>query len=960
MSIYNHIFDQFQRYNTVKKIVESLPDDRDIKILEVGANAHFNLSEYLPNAKITFSDLNPPNEEREDFVQADASDLPFSNDEFDYVVCLDVLEHVPESIRQAVITECIRVSSKAFIMCCPIDNQGRTNAAERSASSVFKQFHHREHPWLKEHFDEGVPSLHEINLLLESLSVPYTQFNCGQLDWWETMMKLHMMETVDVRFSKVCEDAYQHYNRYLYSKDTGHDCYRGFWIIGEDANKVHGVGHLMGSPTESEQSFAALLSSFTEVSISLSNDIRTLQSESAQKISELDQDIARLEERLSTITQTQTDLLNSTSWRVTAPLRALAYLLRGDVIHLKVAIAHRMPLVHKVFGSSNGGVKGKLQRVYQVLKDDGMSAAFHKISTYLTTSHGHNGGPTIGEEEYREWITSKRDADKQEAEQIIHALESQTGPLISIIVPTYNTDELFLKQCIDSVLNQSYPNWELCLADDASTNENVRDVITDYCQRDSRIKSVFREENGHISAASNSAISITEGEWIALLDHDDELHEHALSYVAHTILTNPQVEFVYTDEDKINECGERFDPHFKPDWNPDLLYSQNYISHLGVYKSSIVKKIGGFRVGFEGSQDYDLLLRYSREIDDANIVHIPRVLYHWRAIEGSTALDAGQKDYTTQKGIDALQEYFDQQQIGAQVVKSKNANTYRVKWSPADNPLVSLIIPTYNGKDITKQAIDSILNKTSYKNYEIILVDNNSDDDAALEYFSQLEQNDKVTVLRYPYPFNYSAINNFAVRHANGDIVGLVNNDVEVINSDWLTEMVSHAIRPEVGCVGAKLYYSNDTIQHAGVILGIGGVAGHSHKHFPHDSRGYFGRLSLVQNVSAVTAACLLIRKEVFDEVDGLNETDLTVAFNDVDFCLRVRELGYRNLWTPYAELYHHESISRGAEDNPEKIARFNKEVDYMKTTWSDLLISDPSYNVNLTLRHENFSLAKD
>ncbi|MFH0264225.1 glycosyltransferase [Vibrio rumoiensis] len=954
MSIYSHIFDQFQRYNTVKRIVESLPVDQDIKVLEVGANAHFNLSEYLPNAQITFSDLNPSSEEREDFVQADASDLPFESNEFDYVVCLDVLEHVPESIRHAVITECIRVSRKAFIMCCPINNQGRTNIAERSVSAVFKQFHHREHPWLKEHFDEGVPNLHEINQLIESLSVPYMQFNCGQLDWWETMMKLHMMETVDTRFSKVCEEAYLHYNRHLYYKDTGHDCYRSFWVIGDEADKVGGIERLLSSPTESDQSFASLLSVLTEVSISLSNNIRKLQGESDQQ----NEEIARLEELVSIYTQTQTDLLNSTSWRVTAPLRALTYLLRGDLTHFKVAIAHRMPLVHKAFSSSNGGIKRKFRRACQVFKDEGMSAVIRKISTHITTVNGYNGGPIISAEEYRTWIASKKDADNKEAEQIIHELKSQSGPLISIIVPTYNTDELFLKQCIDSVVNQSYSNWELCLADDASTSEHVRDVIAEYCRRDGRIKAVYREENGHISAASNSAISIAEGEWIALLDHDDELHKHALSYVAHVLERNPQTEFVYTDEDKINERGERFDPHFKPEWNPDLFYSQNYISHLSVYKSSIVRKIGGFRIGFEGSQDYDFLLRYSREINAANIVHIPKVLYHWRAIEGSTALEAGQKDYTTQKGIDALQDHFDQQQTDVQVMKGKNANTYRVKWSTADNPLVSLIIPTRNGKDITKQAIDSILNKTSYRNYEIILVDNNSEDEAALEYFAQLDKHDKVTVLKYPHPFNYSAINNFAVRHANGDIVGLVNNDVEVINSDWLTEMVSHAIRPDVGCVGAKLYYSNDTVQHAGIILGIGGVAGHSHKHFPRDSQGYFSRLNLVQNLSAVTAACLLIRKEVFELVGGLNETDLTVAFNDVDFCLRVREQGYRNLWTPYAELYHYESISRGAEDNPEKIARFNKEVDYMKGAWTDLLTSDPSYNVNLTKRHENFSIS--
>mgnify|MGYP000610269993 FL=1 len=271
--------------------------------------------------------------------------------------------------------------------------------------------------------------------------------------------------------------------------------------------------------------------------------------------------------------------------------------------------------------------------------------------------------------------------------------------------------------------------------------------------------------------------------------------------------------------------------------------------------------------------------------------------------------------------------------------------------------LVSLIIPTYNGYEITKQAIDSILDKTTYQNYEILLVDNNSNDPTALEYFKELDKHKKVTVLRYPYPFNYSAINNFAATHAKGEVIGLINNDVEVINPEWLTEMVSHSLREDIGCVGAKLYFHNDTIQHAGVIIGIGGVAGHSHKHYKKNEHGHFSRLNVVQNLSAVTAACLLVRKAVFDEVNGLNEEDLTVAFNDVDFCLKVQAAGYRNLWTPYAELYHYESISRGAEDNPEKVARFNKEVEYMKATWGTDQSTDPSYSPNLTLAREDFSI---
>jgi GT2 family glycosyltransferase len=536
-------------------------------------------------------------------------------------------------------------------------------------------------------------------------------------------------------------------------------------------------------------------------------------------------------------------------------------------------------------------------------------------------------------------------------------------PFISIVVPVYNPDKQLLIDCIESVINQSYPNWQLCLADDKSTEPYVKQVLKEYRLKDKRIKPVFRRKNGHISAASNSALEVASGEWTALLDHDDLLHEHALYHVVKSINEDPDVALIYSDEDKISLDGKRIDPHFKSDWNLDLLYSQNYVSHLGVYKTEIVKKIGGFRKGYEGSQDYDLLLRYSREIDQAKIVHIPKVLYHWRMVEGSTALASGEKSYTTDAGIKALQDHF--KVLGKEVLieRGKRDNIYKVNWPFVDEnkeePLISLIIPTYNGYEITKQAIESILDKTTYQNYEILLVDNNSNDVTALAYFEELEQHEKVTVLRYPYPFNYSAINNFAAKQAKGIIIGLVNNDVEVINSEWLTEMASHAQREDVGCVGAMLYYPNDTIQHAGVILGLGGIAGHSHKHFSRGHHGYMARLEVVQNFSAVTAACLLVRKEVFEQVNGLNEEDLTVAFNDVDFCLKVQAAGYRNLWTPYAELYHYESISRGEEDNPEKLARFHAEVAYMETTWGELLRNDTCYSPNLTLTKDDFSVGE-
>lgn len=573
----------------------------------------------------------------------------------------------------------------------------------------------------------------------------------------------------------------------------------------------------------------------------------------------------------------------------------------------------------------------------------------------LTKSTNKGGG-------YEQWLAVNESSDNDPFPSDIAKLESlfSSSPLFSIVIPTYNTEEKYLRACIDSILTQSFGNFELCIADDCSPNDNVREVLGDYEALDSRVKVVYRQENGHISKASNSAIEMATGRYIVLVDHDDMLAEHALYYCAQAINENPDIKILYSDEDKIDEHGARSNPHFKSDWNPDLLYSQNYVSHLGVYDAKLVKRIGGFRVGVEGSQDYDLLLRCLPYVNDSQITHIPRVLYHWRAIAGSTAAGAGEKSYTTDAGIKALQDYFDTNgPSGATVTMGKVPNTYKVDWPiPSPTPKVSMLIPTRDGKDITEQAVRSILEKTTYPNYDILIIDNGSEKQETFDFFEQIQADDsRVSVIRYDHPFNYSAINNFGAAHTDGDIIGLINNDVEVINPEWLTEMVMHAIRPDIGCVGAKLYYANGQIQHAGVITSLGGVAGHSHKYFPRESAGYFHRLVLVQNLTAVTAACLLVKRSIYNEVGGLNETDLTVAFNDVDFCLRVYSAGYRNLWTPYAELYHHESISRGAEDNPEKVARFNKEIDYMKSTWTELLNRDPHYSPNLTKAREDFSI---
>ncbi len=525
----------------------------------------------------------------------------------------------------------------------------------------------------------------------------------------------------------------------------------------------------------------------------------------------------------------------------------------------------------------------------------------------------------------------------------------QRRPLLSVVMPVYQAPERWLRRALDSVIGQHYPDWELCISDDASLSPHVREVLEEYRRRDPRVKVIYRQQNGHISESSNSALELATGEYMVLLDHDDELHPEALLLMAEAICRTPDAKLIYSDEDKIDEEGERFDPYFKPDWNYELLLGQNCISHLGVYSLPLVREVGGFRKGLEGAQDWDLALRCVERITPEQIVHIPRVLYHWRAIQGSTALAAGEKNYAVVAGRRAVDEHLQRTgQVGE--VSILPASMMRVKRPvPVPPPKVSLVIPTRDRVDLLRMCVDSILERSTYPDYEILVVDNGSVEPETLEYFARISGLANVRVLSYPGEFNYSAINNFAVAQAHGEIIGLVNNDIEVISADWMEEMVAHAVRPDVGAVGAMLYYPDDTIQHAGVLVGLCGVAGHIGSRDQRGSEGYFGRMLLVQELSAVTAACLLVRKSVYDEVGGLDER-LRVAFNDVDLCLRIREKGYRNLWTPFAELYHHESASRGLEDNPVKQARFMSEVAFMQERWARALQRDPAYNPNLSL----------
>jgi GT2 family glycosyltransferase/2-polyprenyl-3-methyl-5-hydroxy-6-metoxy-1,4-benzoquinol methylase len=557
---------------------------------------------------------------------------------------------------------------------------------------------------------------------------------------------------------------------------------------------------------------------------------------------------------------------------------------------------------------------------------------------------------------YAAWVEEFDTLDEADRAAIAARIAAMTSrSRISVLMPVFNTPEDWLRRAIESVRGQLYPDWELCIADDASTRPHVRRVLESAAASDARIKVTFREVNGHISAASNTALEAATGDYVALLDHDDELAPHALYMLAEEIAEHRDADVIYSDEDKIDGAGERYEPYFKPEWNPDLFDSQNYLGHLSCVRSSLVREVGGFRTGFDGSQDYDLLLRLTSRSSAARIRHVPHVLYHWRSVRGSTAAANTNKRYAVEAALKALRD----RHPGCAVSEGPFPTTYRVAHPlPERPPLVTLIIPTRDGFALLERAVRSIQQHTTYPRFEILILDNQSTDPRSLQYLKELQASGQARVIKYDAPFNFSAINNFGAREARGEILGLVNNDIEVINPDWLSEMVSQAIRPEIGAVGCKLLYPDDTIQHAGVVLGLFGVAGHVFKKLPRDAPGYFARAQLTQDLSGCTAACLVLRKSIYEEVGGFDEQNLRIAFNDVDFCMKIARAGYRNLYTPHAALYHHESASRGYEDTPEKQVRFRGEIEFMKKKWGAALEEDPAYSPNLSLESLQMEIA--
>ena len=527
-------------------------------------------------------------------------------------------------------------------------------------------------------------------------------------------------------------------------------------------------------------------------------------------------------------------------------------------------------------------------------------------------------------------------------------------PLISIVMPVYNANPIVLIRAIRSVIKQTYKNWELCVADDCSTN-----VITKLCLkifRNKKIKIIFLEKNLNISGASNQAATLATGEYIGLLDNDDVLEPTALYQVVKSI-NETNADLLYSDEDFIDLDGDYESPHFKPDFSPDLLLSHNYITHFCVFTKELFDQVGGFRSQFDGAQDYDLLLRLSERAK--KIQHIPHILYHWRRSETSTSMNTKAKPYTHERGKTAVASAIDRRGIKAKVIDGNIINYYRVKRELNGEPLISVVIPFKDKPKLLNQCINSILNKSSYSNFEIIGVSNNSEEAITFQVMQDYGKLDsRIKFIEYNVPFNFSKLVNKGVTKASGQHVVLMNNDIEVINHDWLQSLLEHSQREEIGIVGAKLYFENNKIQHAGVGVGLGGAAGHLHLNFPRHMPGYYNRLNVIQNISAVTGALMMVEMSVYEQLNGFDEDKFKIAYNDVDFCLRAIKLGYLNIFTPYCEAYHYESISRGYDDKGEKLERLNHEKENLRKVHRDLLeIGDPYYNPNFDQNRDDFSI---
>ncbi len=690
----------------------------------------------------------------------------------------------------------------------------------------------------------------------------------------------------------------------------------------EKTNLLHAEEILKAEMARAEQEYAFNLANQKETCEKVNTELAYYKMHYAAAIGQREE----LKRQLADCQNAYNVISNAFLWKITKPLRLILDFLKNHLRKITV-----LRLLYK-------GIRS--------LFKEGFSKTWKKAQYKIANKRAQNTAANMP-------LFSKEELEAQRREIFPKQIK------FSIVVPLFNTPEKFLREMIESVLNQTYSNFELCMADGSDKDHKYVGLICrQYMKKDKRIRYNKLEKNLGISENTNACLKMAAGDYIGLFDHDDLLHPAALHEVMRAICEE-NADFIYTDENTFhNSPNDAFCPHFKPDFAPDTLRANNYICHFTVFKKSLLEKTGVFRSECDGSQDFDMVLRLTEQAK--KIVHIPKILYYWRAHKNSVADSVGAKPYVISAAHRALEDHLKRVGLKGEVLDTVVPSMYRIRYEIQGEPLISIIIPNMDHAKTLKNCVESILNKSSYKNYEILIVENNSVEKETFAYYKEIEKLKNIEVVSWQGIFNYSAINNFGAGRAKGEYLLLLNNDTEIISPDWLQEMLMFAQRSDVGAVGAKLYYPDDTIQHAGIGIGLLTLAGHMHRGFDRQNPGYMGRLIYAQDLSAVTAACVMIPRRVWNEIGGLDES-FEVAFNDVDMCMRIRKAGYLIVWTPFAELYHYESKSRGAEDTPEKQERFSGEVQRFQQRWrKELNQGDPYYNPNFSLDREDFSIRTD
>ena len=952
-------FDVYTRASLIADFINGLSDGGGrIRVLDVGGRSGELESFLRRSVDLYVLDIRGPETggdvrlaRRGRYVIGDVLDTPLRDGTFDVVVSSDLLEHLHPDHRVLAVAEMLRVSRRALVVGAPFASSV-SEQAERELNEFFRLLTGHEHPWLREHLAlRPLPSRNALEQYLQGRRMSFAVLSTNNVVLWTQMQYLAFSAA---ELGVDATQAYRFYNSHFAALGDGAEpAYRHIYFVATDpamdALLPRGVPHVdEGSQGELVARlngfvYGALVQSMRETLGRKDRHIENLES----GLRERDEHVADLESRVGQ-GLARIEAMAAVMGRLGDELKHVQEEHRKLTDHVARINRHpvwRTYLKARFWLAPEGS---RRDRVSRALRHELGSLLQEGPSSYVRRATGRLYPRQAVDSQYQMWL-AQRQATPAALEKLrVEARLLPYRPTISIVTPVYNTEKRWLEKAIESVLAQVYEQWELCLVDDASTDAHVGPLLREYAASDPRIKVARRSENGGIAVASNHGLGMATGEFIGFVDHDDELYPNALYDVARYLAQNPDTDALYSDEDKIDTTGRRFDPFFKPDWSPDLLLGMNYACHFSVYRRRVLEEIGGFREGFDGSQDYDLILRVSEK--SSRIGHILKVLYGWRAVLGSAAESASAKPYASRAGqaviVEALARRGRRAHVGVVA-----PGRYHVRYALRGSPLVTIIIPMRDCAELTQRCLASIEARSTYKNVEILIIDNGSVEDESKRFFQQASRRHRV--LECDLPFNYSTINNFGAAHATGEYLLFLNSDTEVETDDWLEAMLGHAQHPEVGAVGAQLLYPDRRIQHGGIFI-IGtdhAFAGHAFKYLPEATDAYFGVPHVPRNVTAVTGACMMLRREVFEEAGGFDER-LRVAYGDVDLCLRLSAKGYLIVYTPLLTLLHHESATR-------KLLHPLEDERFVRERWHQIIVAgDPYYNPNLSLTSEDFRIA--